>query len=355
MHYWLISLSIATVALFLPLSLISRIPIRGDLVLEDDRYDMVDLSAPVAEGHLLKILAYLISDSPLGSVLGRYLLDSNQMILVRELGSRLNAWAPMYYPVHHIDGDEWNQAVKGKDDMPLDELLTDKEENSPLLVRRALRIRRGNGDSARGRGVNTIHDYASAYRTRGDNNSPTAVMRRTLAAIRRLEERGLKIFSSVQEEDVLAQARSSEERIRNDNALSVMDGVPVVIKDMIDVRGHWICNGQRGTSQGPGDGDANANDKKARELSEHAWQAYTQAEICRYAEEDDPIIANLRATGAIILGITVMTEGGVTPLGWNAHWQVWYSSGVVYLYSFRTCSSHNHTVLQSDSHTIYVI
>jgi Asp-tRNA(Asn)/Glu-tRNA(Gln) amidotransferase A subunit family amidase len=33
------------------------------------------------------------------------------------------------------------------------------------------------------------------------------------------------------------------------------------------------------------------------------------------------MVARLRAAGAIILGGTIMTEGGVTPLGWSAHFQ----------------------------------
>ena len=32
--------------------------------------------------------------------------------------------------------------------------------------------------------------------------------------------------------------------------------------------------------------------------------------------EDDEIVSRLRAQGAVVVGLTVMTEGGVTPLGY---------------------------------------
>jgi amidase len=32
---------------------------------------------------------------------------------------------------------------------------------------------------------------------------------------------------------------------------------------------------------------------------------------------DDPLVAKFREAGAIILGLTVSTEGGITPLGYS--------------------------------------
>ena len=35
---------------------------------------------------------------------------------------------------------------------------------------------------------------------------------------------------------------------------------------------------------------------------------------------DDPVVARLRDAGAIVVGATVMTEFGISPIGWNAHY-----------------------------------
>ena len=39
------------------------------------------------------------------------------------------------------------------------------------------------------------------------------------------------------------------------------------------------------------------------------------------AQKDDLLVARLRELGAIIFGTTVMVEGGVSPLGYNAMWK----------------------------------
>lgn len=59
---------------------------------------------------------------------------------------------------------------------------------------------------------------------------------------------------------------------------------------MSDVKYHSICNGQ--------------HPKK-----------------CKQVLSDDPIVKRLRDAGAIIFGVTIMTEGGVTPLGYNVHYK----------------------------------
>ena len=90
-------------------------------------------------------------------------------------------------------------------------------------------------------------------------------------------------------------ARESDERYAKGEPLSMLDGCPVGIKDMIHIKNHINYNG-----------------KSKRQEDSIGWEL---------PSEDDTIVARLRAAGAIILGGTIMTEGGVTPLGWSAHWQ----------------------------------
>ena len=37
--------------------------------------------------------------------------------------------------------------------------------------------------------------------------------------------------------------------------------------------------------------------------------------------KDDILISRIKKVGGILLGMTVMTEGGVSPLGYNSHWR----------------------------------
>lgn len=65
---------------------------------------------------------------------------------------------------------------------------------------------------------------------------------------------------------------------------------------MIDVSGHVVYNG--------------------RHPNGSAERGYSFR-----STRDDSIVARFRAAGAIILGVTIMTEGGTSPLGYNAHFQ----------------------------------
>jgi Asp-tRNA(Asn)/Glu-tRNA(Gln) amidotransferase A subunit family amidase len=89
---------------------------------------------------------------------------------------------------------------------------------------------------------------------------------------------------------VLKQARASDERWKLGAPLSVLDGVPIAVKDMVHVTNHKLCYGSQSCIP--------ASDNN----------------------EEDAMVANFRDLGAIILGVTVSTEGGVTPLGYSLWW-----------------------------------
>lgn len=118
----------------------------------------------------------------------------------------------------------------------------------------------------------TALDYSKVYS--GKKATPSQVLDQVLAGCESLAH--LRMFSSINEELVRAQARESSVRWAAGRPLSLLDGVPVVVKDMVDVEGHHIYDG---TATGV---------KSTR---------------------DDIMIQRLKAAGAIILGVTVMTEG----------------------------------------------
>lgn len=88
----------------------------------------------------------------------------------------------------------------------------------------------------------------------------------------------------------MEEAEASGKRYSEGKPLSVFDGVPIAIKDMITIKGLYTHYG-------------------------------TNLSAAVQAESDDPIVARFRAVGGIIVGATVMTEFGVSPLGFNAKHQ----------------------------------
>src|SRR5229473_2738761 len=108
--------------------------------------------------------------------------------------------------------------------------------------------------------------------------SPVEVARAHLDRIERLNPK-LNAFVDCRPEAVLAQARDAEKAIlhRDKDELGPLHGVPVSIKSAIDVAGHR-CEAGTGLRAG------------------------------YIAAEDAPLVARLRAAGAVILGVTNTPE-----------------------------------------------
>ena len=88
------------------------------------------------------------------------------------------------------------------------------------------------------------------------------------------------------EDGARSEAAASTERWRTGSALGVLDGVPIVVKEETSVAGL------------PARGGSDLGDAAP-------------------AARDATCVARLRAAGAIVLGTTMMTEYGMTPLGFN--------------------------------------
>lgn len=243
-------------------------------------------------GAPLRVLAWLVSYSPLNSLLCRHLLNGNNIHILREIGRAIgNQAAPLYFPMSRESNAMWQKWSEYAKDQPLEDILHPDSRINPLY-----KYGFQSKTRSKHRKYNTVMDYANAYRQ--GTISPTVAMQHTLTAIEHFKEQGLIIFSSIKEAEVLAQAQASTQRFESKATLGIFDGVPVVFKDMMSVKGHMICAGQRVEGE-----------------TAHGRN------FCSRATDDDPIVAHFRAAGAIILGVTVMTEGGVTPLGFNVHWQ----------------------------------
>nr|CCA15561.1 glutamyltRNA(Gln) amidotransferase subunit A putativ [Albugo laibachii Nc14] len=98
------------------------------------------------------------------------------------------------------------------------------------------------------------------------------------------------MFIAINKEDFLDQARESTERYAKGATLGVLDGVPVAVKDEIDVIGYRTT---RGT---------------------------ILPKAPSPAKEDSPSVARLRSAAAIIVGKTNMHDMGVGVTGLNVHY-----------------------------------
>ncbi|HVY31239.1 MAG TPA: amidase [Polyangiaceae bacterium] len=128
----------------------------------------------------------------------------------------------------------------------------------------------------------------AAYR-RGSHD-PVQIAERALAAARALSNQSptLGPLSAYDDESAHAAALESRERFKAGAPLSLLDGVPIAIKEEVNQRG---LRARLGTSFIPH--DASTQDARA--------------------------VARLRAAGAVIIGQTPMTEFGLSPLGGNQH------------------------------------
>eukprot|EP00667_Euglena_gracilis_P010330 EG_transcript_10523 len=240
-------------------------------VLGQGGYDVRPLQCPIADGYLLKFLAWLIGYSPVGPIVRRFLLNANGAVTLREMGAQAQAMgAPLLFQPLRLLNHEAQRVHR------------ERAAAHPLPAV----LRKGLGPSAAGAGDAfwSVDAYAEAYRS--GRLTPSAAVRRLLAGMKELE--GFKMWMEVLEEDLLEQAAASDERFAQSRPLSWLDGVPVAIKDMLDVKGYRIRGG-------------------------------TMCEDCPRAAKDCTIAARFRAAGALIVGTTIMTELGVTPVGWNAN------------------------------------
>jgi aspartyl-tRNA(Asn)/glutamyl-tRNA(Gln) amidotransferase subunit A len=130
--------------------------------------------------------------------------------------------------------------------------------------------------------------YAARYRD--GKLRPEKVVDRAFALSRELAARrpSMGPLLAHDEERARRAARDSGDRYSAGQAKSALDGVPIAIKEEVDVAGLPTRLGTSFLPDTP-------------------------------AAADSAVVARLRAAGAIILGQTAMTEYGMSPLGGNVH------------------------------------
>jgi Asp-tRNA(Asn)/Glu-tRNA(Gln) amidotransferase A subunit family amidase len=133
-----------------------------------------------------------------------------------------------------------------------------------------------------------VLDYAGAYQRA--ETTPSIVARRLLDAIVASDRHDspLRAFIACDQADLIAQADAATARIRAGSRLSVMDGVPVAVKDELDQMPYPTTVGTSFMGQSA-------------------------------AASDSTVVSRLRTAGALLVGKTNMHEIGINPSGFNLH------------------------------------
>ena len=229
-------------------------------------YNLSSLSLPTLRGRTLRLFAAAVDSGPLNGPLVSQLLKQGGITGLRD---RTYSDAPTFYPLALGEANEARHTPP-LDWAALQSRVRDHPNREPFA---------------------SVADYASAYRDGA--TTPEAVAEAALAAIADADDdpRPLRAFRAVNRADALAQARASAERHRAGRPLSLLDGVPVAVKDEVDQMPYGTTVGTRFLGQSP-------------------------------ATEDATVVARLRAAGALLIGKTNMHEIGINPDGFNEHYGI---------------------------------
>lgn len=240
---------------------------KDAIKLGDPAYKIKTIVAPVASGNLIRILARILGGTGLlADLLRRMLLNDNKISRLRCLAGEVikaKSFAMTFYPLHRLEASQLAEHTR------LAEAAT--------------------GPVNRPNKYNSVLDYHEAYKSK--MTTPVKVLEAAFSAIDELppERRIFTPIGMVQRDALMAEAEAASARYQKGQPLSAFDGVPVAVKDMVPMAG---LNCTYGTHP--------------------SWGTGTDA-------KDDVIITTLRSKGAIVLGLTVMTEFGSTPLGYSVH------------------------------------
>jgi Asp-tRNA(Asn)/Glu-tRNA(Gln) amidotransferase A subunit family amidase len=223
-------------------------------------YDLKPVKLPYLSGVALKAFVSVL-EGPLGRLLMPSLLQSGGITGLRR---RHFGEAPTHVPFHFTTA-------------PATEAAAVPPEEWPQASRPGPGFR-----------FPSAFDYAAAYQSGA--TSPEAVARSVLAAISsgNAEDPPLRAIIRVQAEEVLRLARESGERYATGRALGPLDGVPVAVKDELDMALYPTTVGTSFLGKSP-------------------------------ATEDATPVARLRAAGALLIGKSNMHEIGIGVTGLNPH------------------------------------
>mmetsp|Transcript_19401 Transcript_19401/g.39914 ORF Transcript_19401/g.39914 Transcript_19401/m.39914 type:complete len:631 (-) Transcript_19401:1613-3505(-) len=245
----------------------------------DQGYNLKPVSSPVLSGLSLAWMARMAHLPVVGPVVFAFLKQKNDISAPRKLAAVLKEM-PLYYPLPELSPE-----VKQRENDLASDFCVEKFASVDHDV--ALQ------DPAVGFRHWTIRDYTTRYAA--GEVSPVNVARAVIAAIEdsnRDSDHPLMAMTAMHRDDVMQQAYASLERYRNGVPKGVLDGIPIAIKDGVDVLGYSTSAGTSflGTIRG-------------------------------VATVDSDPVARLRNAGALIIGKTNQHEIGLGTTGYNRHFK----------------------------------
>ncbi|MCC7070364.1 MAG: amidase [Deltaproteobacteria bacterium] len=221
-------------------------------------YQRTPLKAPRLAGNAFKA-AIAALESPIGNALRDKTLNDQGFAELR----REHIDAPLT-PLPALPIGAWTGAA------PALEPIVERAERGP------------------GFAFESVADFQRAYRD--GRSDPVQVAERLVAIIGELDRHAppLRFMVAHQPDDLMRQAREAKARLEKKAPLSPLDGVPVAIKDEVDMVPYPTTAGTKVHGGTPATRDASS-------------------------------VARLRATGALLFGKTNMPELGLTPEGYNPH------------------------------------
>ncbi len=229
-------------------------------------YNRKPIKAPIVSGTPLRALAWLLERPLLGAPVRAKLMRDAGVTDLREIAvDQANSLMP---ELRHF------KPTGRGDALPAVELAA---------VAAQLPARSPGGWRPR-----TITDYADAYRSGA--TTPTEVAERLIAAVAESNagSQPLRAIIAIDESDVRRQAAESAARFADGKPLSVLDGVPVAVKDEVDMVPYPTTVGTSFLGTSP-------------------------------ARRDATTVARLRAAGALLFGKANMHELGIGVTGHNPH------------------------------------
>lgn len=244
-------------------------------------YLQANVKAPRMAGILVKIFAWIL-ESPIRTLVFFVLKRNN---LIHELITKAELEEPpLFVPLHPFEDlrEEETKSVDS-DSSPPEQV----EEAVRCLPAYSLKV----ADSiTSGFRRWTILDYSTAYAS--GEITPRMVAERFVAAVAETSRPPLKMsfFINYDVDDILKQATESTLRYERGEPISVLDGVPVAIKDEIDCLPYPTTGGTKWL---------------------HKFRHCTTDACC---------VSRLRQCGAILVGKTNMHELGAGTSGINPHY-----------------------------------